>query len=155
MLIMVLTRRKLDTGLASCSFFVSVSTLHYGLREATVNLLAILVVFCSVAFISRSRVYEKLSLDILEGSFILNICLLTTVTFYIRSVGGNQGLITNIFVGVAFAEFVGIVVFHCFFRILKFQCAHKLRAKVQRNAVLNRDKQLPLIADDFVHEREK
>ena len=131
------------------------------LGNPSVSLLAILVVFSFIALLSRNRLYEKLSLDILEGSFVLNICLLTAVTFYIRSTvketKKQQDLVvimSCIFVGVAFVEFVGIIIYHIFSRILEFRCAQQLRAKIWKTNEPSGDTNLPLIIDDYVHERE-
>ena len=133
----------------------------FDLGNPSVSLLAILVVFSFIALLSRNRLYEKLSLDILEGSFVLNICLLTAVTFYIRSTvketKKQQDLVvimSCIFVGVAFVECVGIIIYHIFSRILKFRCAQQLRAKIWKTNEPSGDTNLPLIIDDYVHERE-
>lgn len=79
-----------------------------------VNLVAVTSLFIAIAIIPwlSSRIYEKLYLDVLEASFILNICILTCVTYHIQAIKGNQTTITYASTGIAFAEFTGIVIFH-------------------------------------------
>lgn len=89
------------------------------LNNSSANLVTISSVFTAVAIVPwlSSRIYEKYYLDILEASFILNICILATATYHVRSIEGNQMVVTYLSVGVAFLEFVGIVVFHIYLRL--------------------------------------
>ena len=127
-------------------------------RDDSTDLLAILTVFSiviSLAWLSRRGIYEKLYLDLLEASFILNIFLLTTVTYYYDTEGfsEHQDTATYVSVGIAIAEFVGIVIFHITCRILKCPCAKHLRERVLKyNA--NGEENLPLRNNEFVHTRE-
>ena len=128
-------------------------------RDDSTDLLAILTVFSiviSLAWLSRRGIYEKLYLDLLEASFILNIFLLTTVTYYYDTEGfseQHQDTATYVSVGIAIAEFVGIVIFHITCRILKCPCAKHLRERVLKyNA--NGEENLPLRNNEFVHTRE-
>ena len=91
------------------------------LGNPNANLVAISIVFFVLATIPwlGRHVYEKLHLNILEASFILNVCVLSITTYYVRSVSGNQTIVTYLSVGIAFAEFVGIVIFHCFVLVKK------------------------------------
>ena len=124
-----------------------------GLRVDSINLLAILTAFAiiiAIPWVSRGGIYEKSYLDLLEASFILNICMLTTATYHTESVGGNQELVTYIFVGIAFAEFIGILIFHVFFQVSKWNFVRKCISRE------NGDERIPLTTDksDFVHTRE-
>ena len=102
------------------------------LGNPNANLVAISVVFFFLAAIPwlGHRVYEKLYLNILEVSFILNVCILSFFTFYVRSIeGGQAGLSTKgiklqaivscLSLGLAFVEFLGIVLFHLYLCIKK------------------------------------
>lgn len=55
--------------------------------------------------------------DILESSFILNLCLFSIVTFYLK-VGADatesQAYLSSISVGIVVLTFTGIIVFHIF-----------------------------------------
>ncbi len=98
-------------------------------KNFNANLLAILTVFSviiAIPWLHRGGIYKWLYLDLLEASFVLNICLLTAVTYHIKSVGGDQALVTTIFVGIAFAEFIVIVNFHFFQQIYKYPYAKHL-----------------------------
>ena len=63
----------------------------------------------------KGRVYEHRHNDILEFSFILNLCVLSIATFYlkvkdIKYIG--QAVISNASVGISFVTFIGILLFH-------------------------------------------
>ena len=96
------------------------------------NLIAISVTFLVLAAIPwlGYRVYEKLYLNILEVSFILNVCVLSIFTYYVRSIEGSltglsdegvklQAIVTYLSLGLAFVEFLGIVLFHLYLCIKK------------------------------------
>ena len=70
----------------------------------------------------KSRIYDKLYVEILEASFILNLCMLGIASFHVRMVGGDQLSVTYTSASIAFAEFVGIVIFHMVLRISKVSC---------------------------------
>ena len=102
-----------------CLFFT------FLLNNVTFNYIAIEVssLFTALAVIAwlSNRVYEKLYVDILEASFILNICILTSASFHVQVTHGNQAALTYLSIGIAFVEFVGIVIFHLCLRIKIFQ----------------------------------
>ena len=77
------------------------------------------LIFAGIAVLAwlKNHIYEKIYLDVLEASFILNIIILTVTTYHIRVLNGNQLIVSNISAGVAFVEFIGIVVFHVLLRI--------------------------------------
>ena len=99
------------------------------LGNPNANLVAISVVFLVLAAIPwlGHRIYEKLYLNILEVSFILNVCVLSTATYYVRSVGGKQAIVTYLSVGIAFTEFVGIIIFHSFILVKEKLCRKQLQ----------------------------
>lgn len=98
-------------GLYLCFILSSINT----------SLIVVISIFMGVAFIPwlRFHIYEKLYLDIIEASFILNLCLLTGITYHIRTLpdDGNQAVVTYFSVGIAFMEFIGIFVFHVYLRL--------------------------------------
>ena len=96
------------------------------------NLVAISVTFLVLAIILwlGHCVYEKLYLNILEVSFVLNVCVLSIFTYYVRSIEGSQtglsderlklqAIVTYLSLGLAFIEFLGIVLFHLYLCIKK------------------------------------
>ena len=81
--------------------------------RASINLLAILVgtgVLVVWAWISGG-VYSTWCLDALEGSFVLNLIILVGATCYVKFVRGNQLAVGYTSVSIAFATFIGILVF--------------------------------------------
>ena len=56
--------------------------------------------------------------DLLESSFLLNLCIFSVATFYVsEEVTGDrqsriQNILSGISIGIAFAYFIGILVFH-------------------------------------------
>ena len=85
------------------------------LGNPSVNLLAIAsitVAILTLPTILGSRMYKTWSLGILEVSFIVNLTILAVATLYIRLTRGNQNIATFTSVGIAFATFTGIVIYH-------------------------------------------
>ena len=79
----------------------------------SINLLAILVGTGTLvvwAWVSGG-VYSNWCLDALEGSFVLNLIILVGATSYVKFVGGNQLAVGYTSVSIAFATFIGILVF--------------------------------------------
>ena len=83
------------------------------LGDPSVNLLAIATAaMLALPTILGSRIYKTWSLGLLETSFILNLAILAVATLYVRPSGGNQNAATFTSVGIAFATFTGIVIYH-------------------------------------------
>ena len=84
------------------------------LGDPSVNLLAIASI--TIIILTRStilsKIYKTQSLSLLETSFILNLAILAVATLYIRLNGGNQNAATFTSVGITFATFIGIVIYH-------------------------------------------
>ena len=84
------------------------------LGDPSVNLLAI--ASTTIVILTRSTILSKIykiwSLGLLETSFILNLSILAVVTSYIGPNGGNQNAATFTSVGISFATFIGIVIYH-------------------------------------------
>jgi predicted outer membrane repeat protein len=91
------------------------------LGNASVNLLAITSVMAGLAGLAwiHNRLYEHLQNDILEASFILNLCIFSAATYHVKETGGSQAGLAYTSVGIAFAIFVYIVLFHVYLRIHK------------------------------------
>ena len=90
----------------------------------TTNLLVVSSLFMAIGLIPRLRhpVYEKLHLDLLEASFILNIGILASATLYVKTVEGNQVIVTYVSAVIALAEFLGILIFHMCVRTKNTSC---------------------------------
>ena len=59
-------------------------------------------------------IHQKWYLDLLDGSFLINLGILSLVTYNNLIVGGEQGYATYTSVGIAFVTFIGIVVYHVY-----------------------------------------
>ena len=99
--------------LVRCALFLLFA--FNALGDPSINLLAIgcvtvilLIVYAQLGNI----IYKTWYLNALELSFIVNLCILAIATFYIRSTGGNQNAVTFTSISVAFATFIGIVIYH-------------------------------------------
>ena len=64
-----------------------------------------------LAWVHRG-VYEKLYNDVIEASFMLNLCVLAVATYHVKETGGSQAGLVYTSVGIAFATFFCIVLFH-------------------------------------------
>ena len=83
------------------------------LGDPSVNLLAVgSTTGAILPIILGSTVYKTWSRGLLETSFILNMVILCLASLYVRSTGGNQNAVTSTSVGMAFATFIGIVIYH-------------------------------------------
>ena len=87
------------------------------LGDPDINLLAIasvtgmLLIFYALF---GNRIYENWYLNVLELSFIANLCVIAIATLYIRTrtTRGNQNAVTFISISIAFATFIGIITYH-------------------------------------------
>ena len=86
--------------------------------DPSLNLLAISSVAFGLTLLTRftGTVYKKLHIDILEASFILNLGILAVATYYVKLavVPASQPAATYTSVGVAFATFIGILLYHTY-----------------------------------------
>ena len=83
------------------------------LGDPSVNLLVIAsTTVLMLPTILGSRIYKTWTLGLLETSFIINLIILAVAALYIRPNGGNQNAATFTSVGIAFATFHGIVIYH-------------------------------------------
>ena len=78
----------------------------------SVNLLVITSVTAGLLSI-KGRVYTQRYNDILKSSFILNLCVFSVTTFYLKDKNiESQPAILNVSVGISFVIFIGIIFFH-------------------------------------------
>ena len=90
----------------------------------TTSLLVVSSLFMAIGLVPwlRYPIYEKLYLYLLEASFILNIGILASATHHVKTVEGNQVLVTYLSVTIALAEFLTILIFHLCIRIKGTSC---------------------------------
>ena len=101
-----------------CVLFTAFAIVFLVSADPSHNLLAIEVVVIGILTVTRftGLTYKKLYLDILDASFILNLGILAAVTYSVRLAEKreSQATVTNISVGIAFATFVGVLVYHAY-----------------------------------------
>ena len=91
------------------------------------------IIACTTLFVVewalRPGIYEKRVLDILECSFLINLCLLCTGTAYIsvqnrhdgqRAAENFQHIISHGSASIAFLTFIGIVVYHGYIKVVTY-----------------------------------
>ena len=91
-----------------------------------------------LAWVHRG-VYEKLYNDVIEASFILNLCVLAAATYHVEETGGSQAGLAYISVGIAFATFICIVVFHILLIVRKIPEWKKISKKYKLSLGKTRD----------------
>ena len=97
--------------LIRCALFIAFASNPSG--DPSINLLCIASASLGLAvFKSSINIYSNWPLDILEGSFILNLGILAGATYYVRLSGGNQEVVTYLSISIVLTEFVGIVIYH-------------------------------------------
>lgn len=103
------------------------------LSNSKANLVAISSVFTAIAIIPwlSNRIYEKLYNDVLEASFILNICILSTATYQVADEKVDQAIVTYLSVGIAFVQFVGIVGCHFYSHIKTTNAIQFFRSRLK------------------------
>ena len=80
---------------------------------ASINLSTILMTtgVLVVWALASGGVYRNWGLDVLEGSFALNLIILAATTYYVKHSKGNQCAVGYTSVSKAVATFIGILVF--------------------------------------------
>ena len=107
--------------------------------DPSINLLCITSVSLGLAMFTRAIcIYTNWLLDFLEGSFLLNLGILSGATFYVMHVGGNQKVVTYISIGIAFGEFIGIILYQAFLQlkgtaVMKHIQVHKVNLSLKLN----------------------
>ena len=115
----------------TCLCIVSTITSN---NESIIILIVIPLLLSFTALIPwlKIAVYEKLYINILEVSFLLNIIILASATYHMIQIKNNQLIITYISTGIAFVEFLGIVLFHVCLQLQK-----KIFHKYQKETLLD------------------
>ena len=100
--------------LVRCILFLTF--IFNALGNSSINLLTITSVTVTLAAFAwlQNRLYLKLHNDILEASFILNLCVLSAATYHVKETGEHQEKLANTSAGIAFLTFIGIIAYHIF-----------------------------------------
>ena len=93
-----------------------VLTLVFAFHYPSINLLTIVVgagVLQLWAWASHG-VYKNWCLDVLEGSFVLNLIILAAATYYVDQINGNKLAVGYTSVTIALVTFIAILAYHIF-----------------------------------------
>ena len=101
-----------------CILFAVLVLLSLVSADPSHNLLAIQVVVIGLLTLIHFTgfIYQKLYLDVLEASFILNLGILAAATYSVglTEIPESQAVVSYISVGIAFATFTGVLVYHTY-----------------------------------------
>ena len=103
--------------LVRCALFLAFA--FNALGNASINLLTITSVTAALAVLAwlRKRIYKLLFNEILEASFILNLCILSAATYHVKETGESQAGLAYTSVGIAFASFICILLYHVYIHL--------------------------------------
>ena len=90
-------------------FIVSAANLPGNPRVNLVSIITVLVFLLTLKVTVAGRIYKKWQVDTLETTFIVNLVLFASFTFYATDTNGNQAAIAYISTGVATVTLIGII----------------------------------------------
>ena len=123
--------------------------------NASNNLIAIIISMVVVfTFLQQTgSLYKSRATELLEISFLLNLLLLSISTSHVIIAGGNQSALVFTSVGVAFVQFIGILLYHAYIQTKEWKFCIQMQMwsnDVLRN--IRRKQKLSKEADETVVE---
>ena len=85
-------------------------------------------------------IYKNWPLDLLEGSFLLNIAILSAATLYTKTANGDQIIVVFISIIITYAMLVGILIFHVKNRFRNSRCTRTRLHDVQLRYITDSNK---------------
>ena len=82
-------------------------------------------------------VYRSWPLNLLEGSFLVNLGLLSFATYHIQSNGGNQAATVYTSVSIAFMTFIGILCYHVYISLHKSELVDSFVSYVKKKPTID------------------
>ena len=117
------------TLLLRCALFLTFALTSQGnnneLKMDLVVITSVSAGLATLAWIHRG-IYEKISLDILESFFVLNLCVFAVATYHMNKYRQHQTGISYAFVGLSFATFICIILHHIYLSVSKTALWQKL-----------------------------
>ena len=91
------------------------------LGNDSINLLTIISVTVGLTALAwlHNRLYKKIYNDILEASFLINLCMFAAATYHVRETKSRQDELAYTSVGITFVIFICTLLYHIFCRISK------------------------------------
>ena len=129
--------------------------------DSSLNLMAIVITSLFVLTLTWSfrAVYKQWPLDMLESSFICNLGAVSVIVLY-TGVSQSTSVVVYTSTGIAFATFVGILLYHCYKKLSKTELCSVLRAAARSQLGVGRrgseDETEPLLSEtDSPEQRER
>ena len=124
--------------LVRCALFLTFA--FNALGDASINLLTITSITAGLTVLAwlQNRLYREIHKDILEASFILNLCIFAATTYYVREIEGRWDQVAYSSTGIAFAIFVYIVFYHIFLRIRRTRCCESVSMNAARKPLFKK-----------------
>ena len=105
--------------LVRCAMFAAFTLTSLDNSHFELLLITSLTVGLSALAWAHHGVYESFHSDLLEASFILNLCVLAAATYHVQQTGGSQAALAYTSVSVAFVMFILIVLYHLYLAVHK------------------------------------
>ena len=105
--------------LVRCAMFAAFTLTSLDNSHFELVLITSLTVGLAALAWAHRGVYESFHSDLLEASFILNLCILAAATYHVQQTGGSQAALAYTSVSVAFVMFIFIVLYHLYLAVRK------------------------------------
>ena len=105
--------------LVRCAMFAAFTLTSLDNSHFELLLITSLTVGLAALAWAHRGVYESFHSDLLEASFILNLCILAAATYYVQQTGGSQAALAYTSISVAFVMFIFIVLYHLYLAVRK------------------------------------
>ena len=105
--------------LVRCAMFAAFTLTSLYNSHFELLLITSLTVGLSALAWAHHGVYESFHSDLLEASFILNLCILAAATYHVQQTGGSQAALAYTSVSLVFVMFILIVLYHLYLAVRK------------------------------------
>ena len=105
--------------LVRCAMFAAFTLTSLDNSHFELLLITSLTVGLSALAWAHHGVYESFRSDLLEASFILNLCILAAATYHVQQTGGSQAALAYTSVSITFVMFIFIVLYHLYLAVRK------------------------------------
>ena len=109
-------------------------------------ILVIASVTAGLLFIKR-KVYENNYIDLLESSFIFNLCILSITTFYLKGKyksAQSRYAVSSASIAISFLTFIGILIFYTYLQLKSTSvwrdCFHRIH-RLLRKCIPTKDRE--------------
>ena len=86
---------------------------------------------------SGGYIYRSWPLNLLEGSFLVNLGLLSFATYHVQNNGGSQAATVYTSVSIALVTFIGILSYHVYISLHKSELMNSLMSYVKKKPTID------------------